>query len=171
MTKYDSDTTVIAVRVLEFFRQIVFDRKVRKIVDPNAGYSGQVGLLARLSSSATVPSSSAESVPSIPTTVATTATIVSAAQASDADLEQDLGDLEESDETQDCNLEDEAGSEDEAEDLTDAQQEEVASQLVQSLESTYITNVTEKNNGEALSKNQGNDSSNSAMAVSFPSKV
>lgn len=32
--------------MLEFFEKIVFERKVRKVVDPNAGYSGQIGIAA-----------------------------------------------------------------------------------------------------------------------------
>lgn len=32
--------------MLEFFEKVVFERKVRKVVDPNAGYSGQIGIAA-----------------------------------------------------------------------------------------------------------------------------
>jgi len=32
--------------MLEFFQTVVFERKVRKVVDPNAGYSGQIGIAA-----------------------------------------------------------------------------------------------------------------------------
>ena len=32
--------------MLEFFQKVVFERKVRKVVDPNAGYSGQIGIAA-----------------------------------------------------------------------------------------------------------------------------
>ncbi|KAF9272275.1 hypothetical protein BGZ74_005351, partial [Mortierella antarctica] len=32
--------------MLEFFEKVVFERKVRKVVDPNTGYSGQIGIAA-----------------------------------------------------------------------------------------------------------------------------
>ena len=44
--RYNGDSTVSPSKMLEFFEKVVFERKVRKIVDPNAGYSGQIGIAA-----------------------------------------------------------------------------------------------------------------------------
>ncbi|KAG0009855.1 hypothetical protein BGZ81_003118, partial [Podila clonocystis] len=43
---YDGDGTVSRTRMLEFFEKVVFERKVRKVLDPNTGYSGQIGIAA-----------------------------------------------------------------------------------------------------------------------------
>ena len=140
MANYNGDTTVIAARALAFFQQVVFGRKVKKVFDPNVGYSSNVGLSARFSSSTTA--SLAQVTTSTTTAAATTS--AAAVQVSDSNAAPDLNDREE-DETQVRSPDDDAGSEDEAEELTDAQQEEAACQLVQSMDSIFGMKATKTN--------------------------
>ncbi|GJJ77594.1 hypothetical protein EMPS_09953 [Entomortierella parvispora] len=43
---YDGDSTVSPTRMPEFFEKVAFERTVQKVVDPNAEYSGQIGIAA-----------------------------------------------------------------------------------------------------------------------------
>ncbi|KAF9272815.1 hypothetical protein BGZ74_005061 [Mortierella antarctica] len=145
--KYDDDTTVTAIRMLEFFQQVVFFRKVRNTVDPDAGYSGQVSLLSPLSNTA-LAAAVTTATPTTATTTATTtiavatATTAPIAQVHDPGTAEDPEDPDE--EAQDPELDEGAGSEDEAKELSDTQQQE-ADELDQSIESTFITSITKKN--------------------------
>ncbi|KAG0048997.1 hypothetical protein BGZ83_006140 [Gryganskiella cystojenkinii] len=52
--KFAGVLTVSLTKMLEFFQQVVFNRTVHKVVLPNAGYSGQVGMSAPTTTKTTV---------------------------------------------------------------------------------------------------------------------
>ncbi|GJJ67805.1 hypothetical protein EMPS_00151 [Entomortierella parvispora] len=150
---YDGDSTVSPTRMLKFFEKVVFERKVRKVVNPNAGYSGQIGIAApgaglregRKAARNKELDTRASNTMSSP--MATSADVPAQSGPLPLDVSTEVAiNEEEAVDRENVNIsrsEDEPGSEAEAEDLS-VEEQSSTDAVAESL----ISSITDKNKGE-----------------------